>query len=817
MVVDMHDALYTFPSFYAMSQDPKLRHIVVPTLQRYGGSEAVKDYVGTKKTMIDHGIDAVRAQDTALYLASARADLREAERQIQPWFTGPMGPTQGKFRDALKKIGRGAAAVVTMGASEATYWAFRALPASEVKKKIREAANRGFDSFNDAVANSLRAFGGVDDWRDVLDIAKVVLSAGASIAQDSIIVGIQMAMMELVDPYLNKVNKMMGESYGKARRAMRKAAQKLVGRMGANDVVKEVIGEIVNSIYDLMLGYPPCVLEKACIQPIATALSKVDVVYVKAVGEALKVIYPIIQGNYQGVDMPQSSPATYLYASGEVPLLPNAKLPAGLRKTLNTVLEVIGDKGGYSVGVPEAFERFQPYLIDLVARGAQGPSVYGSQKRARHYFLNPLDAQKVLKQADRIGGILNKVDKYFRRINEYLEYGQAAYDLYTAIDGADFSFDLEEWNAEDFKKILGEKVQDLQSWAVGEVVDYKDRAMALAQNADQIASRMAMREVDKYKNIATNATKQLEKGKSAFSTVKGTQFQDILENARAKAGYEALAAKRSAASSAEDAYNQARSDVRKTINSATDTLQEAKDAVSDTRDSLTDTKNKILAPIRMFGSVSSGQAFLNEWMPAQIGLFARLRYNEMAELWLNSTPAERAEWKKAPASRWKDAKIDYPNWAAKFNNSETMKRMIVAQAAHKLPMNKLSIVYNAAKAAKSGTLPILTKVVDARGRAAGIKNLSKQDLSATAKLNKQRIEAAIRDRTISGTQLASFTNLARLSKIGINAVNPTAVKQKVKQEGLVGQTSSSQPKWLVPVAIAGAAVTGAAVLTALTE
>jgi len=758
----MDAALHTFPNFYALAQNPQLRGIVIPTLRRYGGDEAVRDYVSTKRTMVARGIDSERSQNTALYLASARADQRVADRNLRPLLVGVVGPTgkmSKKARRIWKKVGRAAGAVATGGASEAVY---QVATNEDLRRKIKDAASRGWGSFEEAVKDSLRAFTKVKDWRDVLDIVKVVLSAGASVAQDTIIIGIQEALMELLDPYLKEASKMMGKNYGKGRRGLRKAAQKLVRRMNGNETAERIMGEFVNAIWDLVLGLPMCMLEKACIQPVATALSKVEVPYVKAIGEALKVIYPIMQGNYGGsADEPQSSQALFMYASGEVPLLPNAKLPAGSAKTLKNILEVLDEKADWSIAMPTAFNRFSPYLIDLVARGQQGPYVYGSSDmRSKKYMARPWAAEKVIKNANKISGLLDSVDKYLRKINRYVEMGKQAYDVYSAIDMEDFSFDMEEWNAEDLKALLGDKVSDLQSWAVKETDSYQRRAMEAFQSADKIAQRVAMRKVNKYKDLVTSTTKSFQ------TTVSNLQDPDkrsaLVVDARSRAGKAAIKAQ----ADAEARARQSTASITKPAQSL---------------------KGRLFVPPKFsFGATGAAQSFMGEWMIAHIGLAARARYNDMAQLWLESTPAERSRWTKAPARRWKDEAIDYPEWHKKFKKSAKMRRMVIAQAAHKMPMAKLSLLLQVAETTgNSAVVPVLREVVNSRGKYAGIANLAQIGIGITRNSIEQSAHKAVEEGLVSQAEIDAYTG--------------------------------KKPTWLVPAVIAGTAVTGAAVLVALTE
>ena len=756
----MDAALHTFPVLHAYSQNPELRDIVLPTLRKYGGNEALEDYVGIKKLLLSRGQSTERAQNTALYMASTRADERVMARNF-----GGLDTSVGKLsKKQKKKFGRWTAAAFSMGASEIAL-------NKDLRKRIKKAAGRGWSSFTDAVKNSLRAFTEVKDWRDVLDIAKVVLSAGASVAQDTIIVGIQEAMMELLDPYMSDMTTAMGKKYGKGRRAIRNATKQAVKNVGGNQTVQKIAGEFTDAVYDLIFGLPMCMLEKACIQPVATALSKVDVPYVKAIGEALKVIYPILQGNHGGyADEPQSCVALGMYAGGEVPLLPNAKLPPGAGKFVKNVLDVLDEKAEWAVGMPTAFNRFEPYLVDMVARGAKGPYVYGStENRAKVYMKKPWTAEKVIKKANNVSGFLDTVDRYLRKINRYVEMGKQAYDVYQAIDSSDMSFDLEEWNAEDLSDVLSDKVNDVQSWATKEAQNYQRRAMDAIQNIDKIAERLATRQIEKYKKIVmatvTDAQSSISRTQTSLSN-----FQDpakrnsFIIDARSAAGQAAVKAQADAEAKA----------------------QRSMDSVSKLGQSV---KGRIFVPSKFnFGATGTAESFMGEWMIAQIGLAARARYNDMAQQWLESTPAERSKWKKAPASRWKEQAIDYPAWHQKFKNSDKMKRMQIAQAAHQMPMAKLSILLQVAEATgNSAVVPVLKEVVNVRGRHAGIVNLAQIGLGISRNLIsvKQSAQQAVEEGLVSQAEIDAYTG--------------------------------KKPIWLMPAIAAGTAVTGAAILVALTE
>lgn len=618
-------------------------------------------------------------------------------------------PTVGDFAGwSWKKFGRGAAAVLTGGASEIAF-------NRKLRKKLKQAASSGWDGFSKTVKDTLKSFKGIDSVGDVMNIVKVTVTGGASLAGDAAVTAVQDAILELLSPYLAQVAQTIGKGYGKGRSEVRQAVRRAIKKAGGNSVIQRIGAEFVNANYDLLLGYPPCVCEKGCIKPVADGLARSAVPYIKAIGEALKVIYPIVQGEFTGG--PQDSQALYLYASGEVPLLPNAKLPGGAGKTLENVLDVLGDE--YAAGVPQSFTKYSPYLVDLVARGKPGPYVYGSNKRADWYFANPLKAEAVLVDADKIGGVLNAVDKYLRKINRYWEMGKSVVDLYQAVAEQDFTFSLSEWDSADVKKFAEGQFQDIQGWAIAKTKDYQNIATGVAG----AAKSKALGKAQQYKSLSQLSLKDLPKlGSSAIGT-----------------GKQAAAAK---------------------------------------------LPGKIIVPPRMFGAPSTAQAFMGDWQIAQIGLYARARYNDMARLWLSATPAQRKQWKDAPARRWRDEAVDYPMWYRKFSKSEKMRKMVVAQKAHDMPMQKLSLLLNVAKATGNPITPVLADVVNSRGQMAGVANLAKIAMGIGVVDAKQSAQKAVEEGLISQTEIDAF-------------------------EGSKGKTN-----WTVPV-IAGAAITGIAAFALL--
>ena len=110
-----------------------------------------------------------------------------------------------------------------------------------------------------------------------------------------------------------------------------------------------------------------------------------------------------------------------------IQLLPNVKLDD--TSFVGNILDFVSSVKGITISTPRAFVAYSPWLVDLVARGYQGPVAHGTTKRsARWYFERPDKALEVIEDADKIASMLSEFSRVLGRIIKWVEWAKKAYD-----------------------------------------------------------------------------------------------------------------------------------------------------------------------------------------------------------------------------------------------------------------------------------------------------------------------------------------------------------------------------------------------------
>lgn len=531
-----------------------------------------------------------------------------------------------------------------------------------------DAVGNAFESGWDSLKDSFEKLGDWDSWGDIKDnIMTIVnpvgeLGAAAEAAAYSL-------LFEMLGKYVRDLGEWLGSNYAEGESWLRTHIKNFVkDQLNGNSDFQNVMAEIVAQLYKLCLGYPTCVCEQGCIKPVADALADNGCPIVKIIGQILSVIWPVVQGTgdygkeigashsislyfYAGENKGSALPGETGAGSGEQ-LLPNLKLDQYLEDWLASVIEVVGD---ISFSTPQAMERFGPYLTDLVARGYVGPTAIGYRRESAKWFMyHPKTAAHTLKQANIVNDALGNIKKYIEWMNYAIEaYGyvedaisfcQNSVSKISAEDVGEFfetviqwAFDSDNWRKmgdwaldkghEFVSSIDGQAVKGyLYKEGLGALIDpegtYKEGASIYSKMAN-MAEAMTSGEL---KKLIEETTK---------SITKDNMSQLMTEIARLTKLYaEALNDERAAAAA----------NVKVT--------------------------NSKLSKVSGIGNIAgwdegSVTSPLLTWMPAQIGLTARARYNDMVGMWIQMSASERGRWKNPPGGNeasWKSKKIDFPEW-----------------------------------------------------------------------------------------------------------------------------------------------------------
>jgi hypothetical protein len=244
----------------------------------------------------------------------------------------------------------------------------------------------------------------------------------------------------------------------------------------------------------------------------------------------------------------------------------------------------------------------------MVARGYPGPVAMGGKERnARWYFLHPEEAAAVVSASNiierQVGKVTNFIDKYLSWLDEAYAVGKIAYDLYQS--KGDGNFDISSIDARDVQELFGRFIDKGRVLVESQAAKY---ARELKEKLDMGGVAQAYAEVIKVKKQV--AAKQ-KKEKFLKSVPK---------------------------------LNQA------AVTAAGNIL---------TRGGIVRLAGLNYSP--SFGKVDV-QAFLGEWQPAEIGLRARQRWNNIVFAWANMTTAERNKIYLNEDDNWQTWSSKGINW-----------------------------------------------------------------------------------------------------------------------------------------------------------
>lgn len=409
------------------------------------------------------------------------------------------------FGGVFKKIARGIAAGLTGGASEAYY---AAKDPEQWKKDLKKAAGKGWDAFSDSIEDAIHSFKSIDDVKDALSIVKVVVTGGASVAADAGMAAVQEVVFDQLAPYMQRLGQGLGRVYSKGKKKALGKIKSGINGWDAPDFIKKLAKEFVDVNWDILFGNPMCMCEQGCSKPVGDALKDNGNPYIKLVGQIISIVAPIIQtGGFKydafGTSSISQAPCLYLYGEGGVKLLVNAKLDKQTIGGAAKVIEAFNKdfSNQFMSGIPKAFERYEPWLVDMVARGADGPSVIGGAHSAKWYFSRPEEARKVIQAAGVVDRVLGKISKYLEYLNTAAEYGQKAYDLYDSYKDRDpaelteyFKFDVD-------------RLQSIGSWALDEV---QQTARDKIQNAKDVLEGVRHEEIVAWAQVKAEKTARHE-------------------------------------------------------------------------------------------------------------------------------------------------------------------------------------------------------------------------------------------------------------------------------------------------------------------
>lgn len=652
------------------------------------------------------------------------------------------------FKDS--KAARVGAGLLTGGASEAVIGAER-LGADDAVKYLARKAEEGAQAFASATLKELRNLK-PDSFADVLNLAKIVATGGASWGVNKVEDAFYDMINKWLSPYVQKLGEAMGSAYADGKDATVRAAERIFDKVenkGFRETLQLIARNIAREGYDIVFGYPPCMCEPGCIGPVADALAKNGNPYIKLVGQILKVMYPAIQGTVQGAPkFAHSAPALAMYAGNKdkagIRLLPQGKLDNKALTALKRILDAVGQGKNFMAGMPKSYGHYKIYLVDHVARGFRGPTVLATDGRdARYYFEHPDKALEVIKKADKIGDITSAVSKYLEYvaiaeelISSVQGYKSKSFDLFEAVKNSDFNFD---------PKLVKEYVEK----GVGAGKDELERRLADADRA-----------VDKFR----------AQGRSMLTTRagRGSTASDIIRGLKA--------------------YDRLKQDItekRAQLNTGMHTF--AKLAKSGTFAQVHKGTSNLFALLNMdganLGAISTAEAFMGEWMVAEIGLEARAKWNALATRWLALSAKEQDAWRSKAwntQERWKKEATEWDKWASMFD-----ERLSQMNFASKLTNQKFEDFAGSAadmflRGKKSSK--VTEKVTTAVGQRMGINNLA-----STLKAGLTTFKFGLPDQGES---------LMR----GTARVAPPEVQIAEARAGL--NTASMTGPWLVAAAIA---------------
>lgn len=456
---------------------------------------------------------------------------------------------------------------------------------AEFGRALGDAFDGPWDAFEATVVKSIKSFK-VNSVQDALSVIKTVATGGAAPLADGGVAALNDFVFSKLMPYARYIAEGFGGCIGTGRSYVGEHVEQYLKDRGANAAVARLGKEFALANYDLITGYPPCMCEEGCISNVSKGLKEAGGIP-GIIGMILWYLWPIMQGRPSKdikIDMPGASPCLYWYATGGQFLL-NAQLGESGTKAVGSVLKYVNEDAGkkFADGMPQSFSAYEKYLVDLVARGYNGPEAMGGKGRnARYYFERPAEAAKVIADSQLISNLVDKVAKYVSWISTAVEVGGKVYDLYESQGSGDF-----------------------------------DPASIDAADVMALAGRF----VDKGRNLVESAADKYAR-----------ELKDKLDLGGIADAYAQLfAAKKKLEKAAKQkrAFRESVPKISQNVLAAN--AQHMLKAGSIVK----------LAGLN-FGAVDA-QAVMSEWQPAQIGLAARQRWNHMVWAWAHMTEAERAK------------------------------------------------------------------------------------------------------------------------------------------------------------------------------
>jgi len=594
--------------------------------QSHGGNRAVRKLKETQHIM-KKGF-GVTDEEALVYAISLTMGAEEARIAYggRPQFSG--------------LFSRITAAVFSMGVSEGV----RAIPGTDdFMDELENAFEDGWDSFSDSIEYAVKNIKNIDDLGDVLNVVKIVATGGGSLLAESGINALQEVIFKQLNPYIQRIGKEVGEGYAVARIEGIKPILKGIDKWDAPKIIKRIAKEFIDTLWDIILGNPTCMCEPGCAGPVAKALKDSGNSYVQLIGQIIGIVAPIAQklgyeGEYANVTNYANAPCLYVYAENAVPMLPSVRLDEETIGGVANVIEFFNKDFAkkMTAGMPQAFNNYHDWLVDMVARGYDGPRLMFGSHHARYYFDHPDKAAKVLKESSTIQDVVDQAGKWIDYINKAAKYISTAKDMYEEVKDVDFSdIDISKINIEDIKDYISidtDQLRELGGWALDTGKDYAMRE-AVAK-ANELADESGLTDIYNTVNEAKRRYKQVQ-GELASGTDRVQALQDAIE--RGKGGTSG-------------------------------------EGIGTTLMSFGKSKFSGLENANFGGASSTTLAVMGEWMPALIGTEARAKYNDMLALWSSMSHAERDRWKNAPKEYWATKHTDYREWYKKFSKSNDVAK-----------------------------------------------------------------------------------------------------------------------------------------------
>lgn len=588
--------------------------------QNHGGNRAVRKLKETQHIM-KKGF-GVTDEEALVYAISWTMGAEEARvayggrPQFSGWFT------------------RTLAAAFSMGISEGV----RAIPGTdEFMDELENAFEDGWDSFSDSIATAVKNIKNIDDLGDVLNVVKIVATGGGSLLAESGINALQEVIFKQLNPYIQRIGKEVGEGYAVARTEGIKPILKGIDKWDAPKIIKRIAKEFIDTLWDIILGNPTCMCEPGCAGPVAKALKDSGNSYVQLIGQIIGIVAPIAQklgyeGEYANVKNYAYAPCLYVYAEDAVPLLPSMRLD---EETIGGVANVIkffnkDFSKKMTAGMPQAFNNYHDWLVDMVARGYDGPRLMFGSHNAKYYFDHPDKAAKVLEESSTLQDVVDQAGQWIEYINKAAKYISTAKDMYEEVKDVDFSnIDISKINIEDIKDYISintDQLRKLGEWALDTGKDYAMREAV--SRANELADKSGLTDLYNTVNEVKDRVRQVQEGiDSGDDRMKA--LQEKIE--QGKSGATGLM-------------------------------------------SLGQSKFSGIEHTNFSGVSSTVLATMGEWMPALIGVEARTKYNSMLALWSAMSQVERDKWKDPPNDFWVTLHTDFPAWYKIFSRSKDIAK-----------------------------------------------------------------------------------------------------------------------------------------------